>query len=84
MHTFICFLALYDTMRIAPPDWLARHISYNPEFFPGMCLRLKKYRSVVIVFTTGKCIITGARSEEEIYLIQNKIYNTILMFLKSQ
>ncbi|CAK5043091.1 unnamed protein product [Meloidogyne enterolobii] len=69
-------------MRVAPPLWLARHISYNPEFFPGMCLRLKESHIVVIVFATGKCIITGAQSEEEIYSTQNKIYNSISMFLK--
>nr|CAD2205497.1 unnamed protein product [Meloidogyne enterolobii] len=76
--------ALYDTMRIAPPTWLAKHISYNPEFFPGMCLRLVDFRTVVLVFTTGKCIITGARTEEEIFIVQNKIYNSILMFCKNQ
>uniref|UniRef100_A0A914L8X7 TATA-box-binding protein n=1 Tax=Meloidogyne incognita TaxID=6306 RepID=A0A914L8X7_MELIC len=50
---------------------------------PGMCLRLMESRAVIILFTTGKCIITGARSEEEIYLTQNKIYNSISMFLKN-
>uniref|UniRef100_A0A914MC49 TATA-box-binding protein n=1 Tax=Meloidogyne incognita TaxID=6306 RepID=A0A914MC49_MELIC len=74
--------ALYDSMRYAPPIWLAKHISYNPEFFPGMCLRLKESRAVIIVFTTGKCIITGAKSEEEIYSTQNKIYNSISAFIK--
>uniref|UniRef100_A0A914M4D2 TATA-box-binding protein n=1 Tax=Meloidogyne incognita TaxID=6306 RepID=A0A914M4D2_MELIC len=69
-------------MRIAPPSWLCRHISYNPEFFPGMCLRIKELRSVIILFTSGKCIITGARTEDEIYNVQNKVYNSILMFLK--
>uniref|UniRef100_A0A1I8BJQ1 TATA-box-binding protein n=1 Tax=Meloidogyne hapla TaxID=6305 RepID=A0A1I8BJQ1_MELHA len=48
--------ALYDLMRFAPPIWLARHISYNPEFFPGMCLRLKDSHTVILVFTTGKVL----------------------------
>jgi len=69
-------------MRFAPPSWLARHISYNPEFFPGVCLRFKESRTVIIVFTTGKAIITGAHTEEEIYSTQNKVYNSISMFMK--
>nr|CAD2195564.1 unnamed protein product [Meloidogyne enterolobii] len=74
--------ALYDFLRIYPPVWLRRHISYNPEFFPGMCLRINDSRTIALVFTTGKCIITGAKSEDEIYLTQNLIYNSILTFLK--
>uniref|UniRef100_A0A1I8B605 TATA-box-binding protein n=1 Tax=Meloidogyne hapla TaxID=6305 RepID=A0A1I8B605_MELHA len=76
--------ALYDTMRIAPPQWLARHISYNPEFFAGNVLKTQRFScGCSLVFTTGKCIITGARTEEEIYSVQNKIFNSILMFLKN-
>ncbi|CAK5046228.1 unnamed protein product [Meloidogyne enterolobii] len=82
LHKIFLFLALYDSLRIYPPVWLARHISYNPEFFPGMCLRINDSRTIALVFTTGKCIITGAKSEDEIYLTQNLIYNSILTFLK--
>jgi len=42
---------------------------YNPEHFPGLVLRIKNSKGKVIsslVFRSGKLIITGARSMEEI------------------
>uniref|UniRef100_A0A1I8C2B3 TATA-box-binding protein n=1 Tax=Meloidogyne hapla TaxID=6305 RepID=A0A1I8C2B3_MELHA len=75
--------ALYDTLRIAPSEWFEKHISFNQEIFPGMCLRIKNNKIVVLLFTTGKCIITGARKEEDILNIYPKITETISIFMKN-
>jgi len=35
---------------------------YNPEQFPGLVLRVKKPKSAVLVFSSGKLVCTGTKS----------------------
>ncbi len=37
---------------------------YNPEQFPGLVLRLKHIGITALVFSSGKLVCTGAKSEE--------------------
>ena len=38
---------------------------YEPEQFPGLIYRLDNPRAVCLIFSSGKCVITGTRSVEE-------------------
>ena len=38
---------------------------YEPEQFPGLILRLEEPKTVMLIFMSGKVIITGARTAEE-------------------
>ncbi|MDH5770733.1 MAG: TATA-box-binding protein [Candidatus Bathyarchaeota archaeon] len=40
---------------------------YEPEQFPGMVYRMKEPKVVILIFSTGKLVITGARREKEVY-----------------
>jgi len=40
--------------------------NFAPELFPGLVMRFDKTKSVYLVFDSGKAVITGAQSEEEI------------------
>lgn len=42
-----------------------KNIEYEPEQFPGLIYRPKDFESVMLVFATGKVIITGSTSEQE-------------------
>jgi len=37
---------------------------YNPERFPGLVLKIKDPRATFLIFSTGKMVITGLRTEE--------------------
>jgi transcription initiation factor TFIID TATA-box-binding protein len=39
------------------------NVMYEPEQFPGLIYRMKKPRVVLLVFASGKSVITGAKSE---------------------
>ena len=54
-----------------------RNAIYEPELFPGLHFRLDSGNLVCILFTTGKLIITGAKSQNEI----EKIYKDLFSFL---
>ena len=40
-------------------------VEYNPKRFPGLVFRLKKPKTAILIFTTGKMVCTGAKSENE-------------------
>lgn len=41
------------------------NIMYEPEQFPGAIYRIKDPKAVILIFSTGKLVITGAKSEEQ-------------------
>ena len=40
---------------------------FEPEQFPGLIYRMTEPKVVFLLFMSGKCVCTGARSEEDIY-----------------
>jgi transcription initiation factor TFIID TATA-box-binding protein len=42
------------------------NIEYEPEQFPGLVYRIKDPRIVVLIFSSGKLILTGGRNMEDI------------------
>jgi transcription initiation factor TFIID TATA-box-binding protein len=41
--------------------------SYEPELFPGLIYRMIKPKIVLLIFVSGKIVLTGAKVREEIY-----------------
>jgi len=41
------------------------NIEYEPEVFPGLVYRINKPKVVVLIFRSGKLVITGAKTQEE-------------------
>lgn len=39
---------------------------YNPERFPGVIMKLENPRASILVFSTGKMVITGMRAEADV------------------
>ena len=44
-----------------------RNVKYDPERFPGLLFRLNRPKTSTLIFTTGKMVCTGARSEREAF-----------------
>ena len=40
-------------------------VEYNPKRFPGLVFRIKKPKTAILIFSTGKMVCTGAKSEKE-------------------
>ena len=47
---------------------------YEPEQFPGLIHRMDNPKVVLLIFSSGKMVITGAKSEEEVYWAVKNIY----------
>jgi transcription initiation factor TFIID TATA-box-binding protein len=49
------------------------HTEYHPKVFPGLVFRLKKPKTATLIFTTGKIVCTGAKSEKAARQAVNKV-----------
>lgn len=56
--------------------------SYEPELFPGLVYRMVRPKVVLLIFVSGKIVLTGARVREEIYQAFENIYPVLSEFRK--
>lgn len=57
--------------------------SYEPELFPGLIYRMLRPKVVLLIFVSGKIVLTGAKVREEIYSAFNQIYSVLVEFKKA-
>ncbi|KAK0600559.1 hypothetical protein LWI29_016134 [Acer saccharum] len=58
--------------------------SYEPELFPGLIYRMKQPKIVLLIFVSGKIVITGAKVRDETYTAFENIYPVLTEFRKVQ
>ncbi|KAJ2602136.1 TATA-binding protein (TBP) [Coemansia sp. RSA 1804] len=56
--------------------------SYEPELFPGLIYRMVRPKIVLLIFVSGKIVLTGAKVREEIYQAFEAIYPVLTEFRK--
>jgi len=50
---------------------------YEPEQFPGLIYRMRDPKVVLLIFSSGKVVCTGAKKEEQVKEAINKIYKKL-------
>jgi len=55
---------------------------YEPELFPGLVYRMVTPKVVLLVFVSGKLVITGAKSKDNIQQAFEKIYPVLYSYRK--
>lgn len=56
--------------------------SYEPELFPGLIYRMIQPKIVLLIFVSGKVVLTGAKVREQIYDAFENIYPILRSFRK--
>ena len=51
--------------------------SYEPELFPGLIYRMYAPRVVLLLFVSGKVVLTGAKDTNQVYEAFANIYPII-------
>lgn len=51
---------------------------YEPEQFPGLIYRMRDPRVVLLIFSSGKMVITGAKEESEVERAVKNVASTLL------
>ncbi len=54
-----------------------RRTMYEPEQFPGLIYRMDDPKVVILIFTTGKLVCTGAKKETEVHRSIAKLQETL-------
>ncbi|MCY0861911.1 MULTISPECIES: TATA-box-binding protein [Metallosphaera] len=57
--------------------FLLENNMYEPEQFPGLIFRMDEPRVVLLIFSSGKMVITGAKREDEVYKAVKKIFDKL-------
>ena len=50
---------------------------YEPEQFPGLIYRMDDPKVVILLFSSGKLVCTGAKKEREVYEAVNKLHKKL-------
>ncbi|MEM4826976.1 MAG: TATA-box-binding protein [Desulfurococcaceae archaeon] len=50
---------------------------YEPEQFPGLIYRMRNPRVVLLIFSSGKMVITGAKEEKEVETAVKQVAETL-------
>lgn len=58
--------------------------SYEPELFPGLIYRMMSPKIVLLIFVSGKVVLTGAKVRGEIFEAFNRIYAVLQVFRKNR
>ena len=65
---------LIDLNNIAIRD---KRTEYNPDTFPGLIYRIPQPKSTILVFSTGKLVLTGLKKAKDVVPITQKIMKVI-------
>ena len=60
----------------------ANFSTYEPEIFPGLIYRMKSPKIVLLIFASGKIVLTGAKTRQDIETAFNNMYNVLLKYKK--
>jgi len=52
-------------------------VEYNPERFPGLVMRIEKPRATILIFSTGKMVVTGLRKAAQAPKVVEKVVKNI-------
>ena len=50
---------------------------YEPEQFPGLIHRMLDPKTVILLFSSGKLVCTGAKKEEDVYRSVNNLHSSL-------
>ncbi len=60
----------------------ADHASYEPELFPAVIFHMVEPKVCCLLFVTGKMVVTGAKSKENIFDACEKMYPLVRRYFK--
>ncbi|CAF0736165.1 unnamed protein product [Rotaria sordida] len=61
----------------------ATYCSYEPELFPGLIYRVIQPKIVLLIFNSGKVVLTGAKERREIHEAFERIYPILKTFRRA-
>jgi transcription initiation factor TFIID TATA-box-binding protein len=77
IQNIVASVVLGGTVDLEKVAYSLKRSMCEPEQFPGLIYRMEEPKVVVLLFSTGKLVITGAKKEEEIHRAAAKLQRTL-------
>ncbi|MEM4717642.1 MAG: TATA-box-binding protein [Desulfurococcaceae archaeon] len=68
---------LHSYVNLEKAAYYLEDCMYEPEQFPGLIYRMRDPRVVLLIFSSGKMVITGAKEEIEVERAVHQIYDRL-------
>ena len=68
---------LYAEVNLEKAAFLLDNVMYEPEQFPGLIYRMGIPKVVLLIFSSGKMVCTGAKHEDEVKIAVAKVYQKL-------
>ncbi|MEM4373694.1 MAG: TATA-box-binding protein [Nitrososphaerota archaeon] len=65
IQNVVASVTLFQRLDLAQIQRTFPDVEYKPAQFPGLVFRLAKPKTATLIFSSGKMVCTGAKSEEE-------------------
>ncbi|XP_073109794.1 TATA-box-binding protein isoform X2 [Elaeis guineensis] len=73
-------LAARKYARIVQKIGFQAQFMFEPEIFPGLIYRMKDPKIVLLIFASGKIVLTGAKSRDQLYRAFEQIYPVVVEY----
>jgi transcription initiation factor TFIID TATA-box-binding protein len=77
IQNMVASVGLGGYIDLEKSTYSLKRTMYEPEQFPGMIYRMDDPKVVILVFSTGKLVCTGAKKEEEVHRAVKKLQETL-------
>jgi transcription initiation factor TFIID TATA-box-binding protein len=57
---------------------------YEPEQFPGLVYKMPEAKATFLLFSNGKVVCTGTKSEEQLHIVLDKLHETLVAVNKKK
>jgi transcription initiation factor TFIID TATA-box-binding protein len=73
IQNVVAVASLGQKMDLVAITKIFSNVEYRPRKFPGLVFKLKKLKTTTLIFSTGKMVCTGAKSEKEAFSEVRKV-----------
>jgi transcription initiation factor TFIID TATA-box-binding protein len=67
IQNIVASVELFGPINLEKATYSLERTMYEPEQFPGLIYRMDEPKVVILIFSSGKLVCTGAKKEEEVH-----------------
>jgi transcription initiation factor TFIID TATA-box-binding protein len=77
IQNMVASVGLGGHIDLEKVSYSLKRTMYEPEQFPGLIYRMDDPKVVILIFTSGKLVCTGAKKETEVHRAISKLQETL-------
>lgn len=77
IQNIVCTASLGGKVDIDNAARILKRSMYEPEQFPGLVYRMEDPHTVILIFSSGRLVCTGAKKEAEVHRAVSKLHNIL-------